>query len=151
MKKRVPRAFAFVHDWGCYPEETLVVVGTKDPKDFLRIFEASKVKSGIAAQTIKWMKDNKMGTESDNGCFFWIDGPAGRMTVLYLKGWPKKAAWTDYQTLMHELHHAVDFCLVQCRGMEKEKEAQAYAQEMLFEHIRRKLDNLEPHRRVNIY
>lgn len=149
MKKKPVRAFAFIQEWGCYPEETLVVVGTKDPEDFFLLFKKLKVKAGIAIQTLKWMKANPMGTDSDNGCFCWVDGPAGRMTILYLKEWPKKAMWSNYQTLMHELHHAVDYCLVQARGMEKEKEAQAYAQEMLFEHIRRKLDNLEPHHRIN--
>lgn len=151
MKKRIPRAFAFVQEWGCYPEETLVVVGTKDPEDFFHIFKKLKVKAGIAIQTLKWIKEKKMGTEGDNGCFCWVDGPAGRMTILYLKEWPKKAAWSNYQTLMHELHHAVNYCLVNCRGMEKEPEAQAYAQEMLFQNIRRKLDNLDRYERVNCY
>lgn len=150
MKKRPVRAFAFIQEWGCYPEETLVVVGTKDPKDFFLLFKKLKVKAGIAIQTLKWMKSHTWGKDDDNGSFLWVDGPAGRMTILYLKEWPKKASWSNYQTLMHELHHAVDYVLVQCRGMGEEREAQAYAQEQMFEQIRRKLDNLEPHHRINI-
>lgn len=150
-KKRQPRAFAFVQDWGCYPEQTLVLVGTKDAEDLFKMFKKLKVNFGIAKQTLKYIKEHGFGTDTDTGCFLWVDGEAGRMTILYLKEWPKKPTWKNYQTLMHELHHAVAFVLCDCRGMEKEREAQAYAQEMMFQNIRRKLDGQDKEDRVTLY
>jgi len=144
-RKKPPRAYAFVQHWGCYPDETMVVVGTKDPEDFLIFFKKLKVKAGIAIDYLKWMKDNGgIGSDGDNGSFSCVDSNNGRMTVLYLAEWPKKALWVNYKTLMHELHHAVNYILVKYRNMGSEWEAQAYAQEMMFEHIRRKLDRLDP-------
>ena len=65
------------------------------------------------------------------------------MTILYLKEWPKKSQWENYEILMHELHHAVHIILGEKRGMANEKEALAYAQEILFNRIRRKLDRID--------
>lgn len=142
MKIQCP--FAFVQEWGCYPDETMVIVGTKDIEDFFYFFKKLKVKALLAKDYLTWMKENGgVGVDGDNGNFSCVDSDNGRMTVLYLKEWPKKATWSDYQTLMHELHHAVNFVLVKYRGMENEWEAQAYAQEQLFQQIRRKLDGLD--------
>lgn len=144
MKKKQPRAYAFIQDWGVYPDQTMVIVGTKDPEDFFFFFKKLKVKAGIATDYLKWMKENGLGSDGDNGSFSCVDSENGRMTVLYLAEWPKNPLWVNYKTLMHELHHAVNFILVKHRGMKDEWEAQAYAQEMMFEHIRRKLDRLDP-------
>ena len=144
MKKN---PFAFVHPWGGTPDETLVVVGTKDPKDYVRIFRHFKVKPDLAKDVITWLKDG-IGKQTDNGAFFWVESDHGRFTSLYLKDWAND--WSHYETLMHELHHAVNYVLVDCRGMGKEPEAQAYAQEMLFHGIRRKLENLDKHERYKL-
>jgi hypothetical protein len=142
------KKFAFIQEWGGTPDETLVIVGTKDKKDFYKIFKNFKIKPIMAKAVLTWMGDG-FGKDSDAGAFFWVNSDGGRFTGLYLKQWPKKTSWSDYETLMHELHHAVHEVLVLQRGMGKEPEAQAYMQETLFHQIRRKLDNLEKHERYN--
>lgn len=141
--KKQPRAYAFVQDWGLYPDQTMVVVGTKDPEDFFTLFKKFKVRALLAKDYLTWMKAHGLGSEGDNGSFSCVDSENGRMTVLYLKEWPKNASWKNYETLLHELHHAVNFVLVKHRGMGDEWEAQAYAQECLFHAIRRKLDKVD--------
>lgn len=138
------RPFAFIQHWGCYPDETMIVVGTKKIEDFVYFFKKLKVKAALAKDYLTWMKNNGgIGSDGDNGSFSCVDSDNGRCTVLYLKEWPKNTSWLNYQTLIHELHHAVNYILVRYRGMENEWEAQAYAQEQMFQQIRRKLDNNE--------
>lgn len=145
------RPFAFIQEWGCYPDETMVVVGTKKIEDFFFFFKKLGVKALLAKDYLTWMKKNGgIGSDTDNGSFSCVDSENGRCTVLYLKEWPKNPNWYNYQTLMHELHHAVNYILVRYRGMDNEWEAQAYAQEQMFQRIRRKLDGQEKFERVFI-
>lgn len=136
------KPYAFIHDWGGYRDQTMVVVGTKDVGDLVYFFKRFKVYPKLAKDFIEWWRNNKT-PDTDNGSFICVESDHGRMTILYLKEWPKKAQWENYEILMHELHHAVHIILGEKRGMANEKEALAYAQEILFNRIRRKLDRID--------
>lgn len=137
------RPFAFIQSWGCYPVETMIIVGTRDKNHVREFAKACNIKDAVIKDVYTWMEDNFVGVESDSGQYLQIDAGGCVFTAIFLKEWPKKAEWGHYETLMHELHHAVNDCLVEKRGMGKEWEAQAYCQERLFHTIRRKLDGLE--------
>ena len=134
---------AFVQHWGCYPTETVVIVGTRRQEDVMWLLKKLSVEKGVLKDVDTWIANNDLGLESDNGLYLNINAGGRVFTAIFLKEWPKKATWKHYQVLMHELHHAVHDCLGRRRGMMDEWEAQAYAQEMLFEHIRRKLDGID--------
>jgi hypothetical protein len=64
-----------------------------------------------------------------------------RSVILYLREWVRD--WHSYETLLHEIVHAVQYIFEDCRGLWSENEAVAYQIEYLFRSIRRKLDRVD--------
>ena len=125
----------FIQDWGTYKNETLVCIGTGH-KEVLRFINSH----GIQKRFKKWILGNEELFKSavdrkDNGFFLFNEG----MSLLWLKDW--KNDWEHYDTLLHELNHAVYFILGNSRLMNAEPEGLAYQQEYLFREIRHKLAN----------
>lgn len=134
MKKKKP--LIFIQDCGVWKQDVIVLVGgTKT--DLLEFSKKVKARKEI----IKFLTENdffKGIRPTDLGAFCWEDEV--RIAVLYLK--PYQDSWEYWETLIHELNHAVHVFSIQ-KGFEKEMEAQAYLQEYLFHRIRRKLQGVE--------
>lgn len=138
------KPYAFIQDWGVFPEQTMVVIGTRNPDNYGKLIRKLHATPAMAKEIVEKLKqEGEMGKDTDKGFFFFLNLTRNRFSCLYFKEWPKKAAWENYETLIHELHHAVYFILGECRGLMKEPEAQAYMVEGLFHSIRRKLDGLD--------
>lgn len=125
------KPFGFVQDWGTFPDQTLVVIGVKSKNDIIEI--ARKV--GGHKKLLEKLKDMGEPPLECAGFFEYLGDGCG--SILYMKTY--KDDWTFWGTLMHELHHAVFYTLQRHRSMDAEKEALAYAQQDLFQNIRRKL------------
>lgn len=131
-KKRI-KAFAFVQEWGLFPDETLVVVGADTKEEIIRL--ANKARAG------KPFMGNIKDADLPSEPFFIRFENGTKGSILRL---PKyEDTWTFWETLIHELHHAVQFTLAKGRGMDEEPEGLAYSQEILFRKIRRKLQGIE--------
>ena len=131
-KKRPPLKFAFWQDWGTYDNQSLVCVGL-DRDDVLSHAKRLNAKRWF----IEWLRDDPEVQEFFNnsqlGGFF---GHHRGASILWLKEF--RDEWPFYETLMHELHHAVFYLLEGNNGMHAEMEAQAYQQGFLFRQIRRR-------------
>jgi hypothetical protein len=92
-----------------------------------------------------WMNKNGIHKEfiEQFEALEWEDGSKGKAweedgrSILWLRHWREN--WDDYETLMHETLHLIQFILMEGKSMSKEWEAQAYQQEFLFREIGRKL------------
>jgi hypothetical protein len=134
MKKRGElKKFSFIQDWGTYQVDTIVVVGLNHDE----ILEFYK-KEDACPEQIKAFADCR---EQLADCYkqkgFYWKPESLKAGVLWMRNWAD--CWENYETLLHELHHAVHFYLVGARQMQDEMEAQAYQQEYLFRAIRRRL------------
>lgn len=126
--KKGAGGYHFIQDWGTFDNDTLVCVGmTKD-----------EILSVIATfhdsyRFVEWFRKNAPNDECTKGYFMEFEAKS----VLSIKVYGD--AWEFWETLIHELHHAVHIVLGHNRGMEEEKEALAYQQQFLFHEMRKKL------------
>src|SRR3990167_4195246 len=138
MKKRKDHTFlknfCFLQNWHVYPNDTLVCIGMTKPEivAFIRDKEKGKEKwkTGVAEDF-----ENTKTPIGDKGYFWYPDEAA--QSILIINEWD--GSWDNFETLIHELHHAVHIMLGEKRGMAGEVEALAYAQEYLFRSIRKKI------------
>lgn len=138
MKRKKP--FAFILDWGLFPDQTLVVVGTKSLEEIKAL--AKKIKASKA-----FIDDlNSLVEYTDKPFFGRCKGNGS--SVLQLP--PYEDTWVFWETLMHELHHAVYLTLDIGRDMRGEVEALAYAHESLFRIVRRGLQKVDKLKTVTI-
>lgn len=146
-KKRAikqPSYRCFIVDWGCYPEQTIVFIGKRDNID---VMISSLKKLGVSADRAKKVADGiqkhstRGSADSDRGAFYFLETDEDwHANLLWLPKWGPNPSWELYESLIHELHHAVQVLLAKGRSMEHEMEALAYAQQSLFQTIRRQLD-----------
>jgi hypothetical protein len=127
----------FILNWGTYPQDTLVLIGTPH-REWLKVAKIYSKKKDL----LSWVEQEAMSEDispifkTSKGMF--IYSPDHSYSMLWLAEWDSE--WVNYETLMHELHHAVHLMLGKKRGMADETEALAYQQEFLFRQARRKLD-----------
>lgn len=115
----------FVQNWGTYQNDTLVCIGVT----FEEICKYCHKKLFIAPnpeieKTIKEGYPAQTYVNEDHSSILWMR--------------KFKNNWQSFEILLHEIHHLV-YNIFGLKGMEKEKEAQAYQFEYLFHNIRRKL------------
>ena len=138
--KRAKRGFSFLQDWGTYPAQTLVCVGLGKP-EVLKVLRSYGGSDGTGRTMARMADAFDKTVEHDltkNKGYFWSF--EGR-SVLAVREYADRWEW--WETLMHELHHAVHLINGEERGQEKELEALAYQQEYLFRAIRRRLQGRE--------
>ena len=116
----------FIQDWGTYSNQTLVVVGLKDP-EVIRLLRRLNRHSARA-----FVRQNP---DYDSAGFVFHHN--GR-SLLWLPRW--KNTGEDILTLIHETNHLIHYVLNKDKGMGNETEAQAYQQEYLFKNIRGRLN-----------
>lgn len=133
MKKM--RKIIFVQDYGTHTDQLLVCVGVSN-KEIIAYCKNKKNK--IVPEFADWVEKtiDEKTIEKNKGTFAWNDNMNG--TVLHLK--KNEDTWDFWETLIHELHHAVEHFRVK-KAMQDEPEALAYQQEYLFRSIRKKLQS----------
>lgn len=128
------KKISFIQGWGTYTNQTFVCVGMT----FQEVIRQNK-----RLHADKWFTDfiteRKATFEGElrampKGFLMYHESGA---SLLWLKTW--KDDWEHYETLIHELHHAVHFMLGKLRLMNDEAEALAYQQEWMFRQLRRRL------------
>ena len=129
----------FVQDTGVYNDEILVVAGITDKTkvlSFLKRYKADKKFSEWIAQDFDiWIE----GIKKENKASFCFNKDANGIVLILCS---PKDTWDYWETLMHEVHHAV-FNLSVRKSLIEEMEAQAYLMEYLFRSIRRKLQGVD--------
>ena len=141
-KKVKKQKVAYIQKWGTYDVDTLVIVGMT-PKEILRYIRRIKVKDFIVKEFEKDIPDlekNWMVAEKHTGLLWSNDSFVANL--LWFPSW--KNDWEHWDTLVHELSHAVHAVLGKHKNMMGEDEAKAYQLEFLFREIRRKLWKLLP-------
>ncbi len=106
-------------------------------------YSAAEILAGIKKAKVKdWMLKHVEAHQEDwkklidmNCAFVSCEEKHGAL-IIRLR--PYRDSWDFWETLIHELSHAVDF-IAERINIEKETEAKAYLQEFLFREIRRKL------------
>ena len=133
---RHPRFFTI--DWGTFPNQTLVFVGVPIG-EWLKIAKGIKdAKKDFLSWIERESKSEELGELLKHCKGMFLSDTEHSYSILYFAEW--SGNWDGYETLMHELHHAVHEMLGNKRGMREEMEGLAYAQEHLFRQARRKLD-----------
>ena len=123
----------FVQGYGTHTDQILVAVGVSR-KEILSYLKKVKARP----EYIDFIKKTDDKFFENKGTFAWNDKVDG--TILYLKKY--EDLWDFWETLIHELHHAIEHFRVK-KAMQDEPEALAYQQEFLFRAIRRKLQGMK--------
>ena len=133
--KKKQKPIVFLQDTGIYSNEIVLSFGASK-EEILKYLKSHKIKK----EAIEWIEkdENLFKIFSENNACLAFD--RGRMIGLFKHF---EDTWEFWETLIHELHHAVNY-LTENKRMEKEVEAQAYLQEYLFRSIRRKLQKTDP-------
>lgn len=138
MKKKFLKGIT-VHKFGSFPAEMLVCVGVT--KKEVEAYCKDK-KQNITKEYKEWLTGNSAEIE---GAFAQKEGGSfaynGDKRVLVINKF--EDTWNSWQTLMHEIHHAVAHVAMKHK-FEDESEAQAYTFEQAFREIRRKLQGIDP-------
>jgi Holliday junction resolvase len=135
IKKHKP--ILFVQSCGTYPDQILVCAGASK-KDVVAFNKKRKPAKAFR----EWLeKDDDLykRAEKADGLFAWNEDARGY--VIFLKAYHD--CWAYWETLIHELHHAVERISHQ-KHMHHESEATAYLEGFLFNSIRRKLQGVDP-------
>lgn len=131
-KKKKLVKLCFIQDWGTFTMQTLVCIGMTYNEI---VAEMKKRDLNGIKDFIKENEDEKdyfdIGNNHQSGMFWHCEN----RSVLWLEEF--KDDWNFYETLMHEVHHAVQCLLADRKSMSEEIEALAYQQEFLFHNIRR--------------
>ena len=129
MKKK---KIAFIQPWGTYINDTLVCIGMNH-QEVMAYMKKIHTRIEIAKD---WVRDTPMINDvmGNGNALFWNSSGA---SVLWLKDW--KDDWVHYDTIAHELIHALQAIMIKDKRMGGEDEAMAYQFEFLFREIRRKI------------
>lgn len=136
--RRYAKKMCFVLDWGQWKQSTVVFSGM-DKKELLSFFRKHKYQNGF----IQWFEkeyDEEVGKiqNSSQGMACLTDEP-WKVPFIWLRS--IKDEWITYETILHEVVHAVDHA-AKANGWRDEKEAVAYCIEDLFRQIRMGIDRV---------
>ncbi len=122
----------FIQPTGTYSNQVLVAVGASR-EDVLRFVRDRR--QGLGQEARRWIEESEEPFAifgSKTAVCAYDNGRLLLLLAAYTDTWPY------WETLVHELHHAVHF-IAKDKLMLEEMEAQAYLQEFLFREIRRRI------------
>lgn len=137
-KNKRPEKQYFVQSTGQWKNDVFVCTGF-DAKEILRA--AKRINS--QEYIIKWIENKSEDWNSfiESNCAFATKHPDRGTIILRLRTY--EDTWDFWETLIHEISHAVDM-MAEHRGFSNEGEAKAYLAEFVFHEIRRKLQGVVP-------
>lgn len=126
----------FWQDTGIFGDSFIVAVG----KTKKQILAFAKTADPHIKELIAELEDDDLSKNLRSGMTL-VGKHTNVVALIYLPEMTN--LWDSWETLMHECHHAV-FHLSKKKGLTEEMETQAYLQEYLFHHIRRRLMKKQP-------
>ncbi len=132
---KIPK-IAYIQTWGTYDDEMLVTVGMNFDeivKEMKRLKITKEVSGDFIARKLEFLD-----MIESTSAHLWVF--TNGQTLLYFPNW--KHDWEHWDTLLHEICHAVHHTLGKHKRMMYEDEAKAYQIEFLFREIRRKFFEL---------
>jgi hypothetical protein len=128
------KPFHFTQYWGTYANQTLVMVNV-EPKDVPKRVASLKLVSDENMELLMEMAQTASEEEGNGNKGMFVFNDEHALSMLVLNDFD--FSWKNWDTLMHECHHAVHIMLGEKRCMSSEREALAYAQQFLVSEIRR--------------
>lgn len=137
-RSRSVRPYCFLQRFAMGEEAVSVFIGCQNDDTAYKLAKKMLTDQSLA----EGIRDGKHPWELP-GCVRKLVNDKKNKTAYVLSVQAFKDNWDWYETLIHELHHLVQFSIAEARGAEKEIEFLAYAQGELFREIRRKCQGVQ--------